>query len=91
MELRYRNRKIESFVLRQSKRFGIGSQLGKRLHQLRQAPDLRAVTAIGNCHRLQKSRYFEDNMMALNVTANWRLCFKIHPQSLEIVEICDYH
>lgn len=30
-------------------------------------------------------------MMALHVTANWRLCFKVHPTCLEIVDVCDYH
>ena len=50
-----------------------------------------AVTAIGNCHRLQKNRHIEADMMALHVTANWRLCFKVHPTCLEIVDVCDYH
>ena len=91
MQLKYRNRKIRTFVHERSHRFGISSQLKTRLAQLRKAPDIRSVTAIGNCHRLQKTRHIESDMMALHVTANWRLCFKVHPSCLEIVDVCDYH
>lgn len=91
MQLRYRNRKIRTFVHERSQRFGICSQLKMRLAQLREAPDIRSVSAIGNCHRLQKNRHIEADMMALHVTANWRLCFKVHPTCLEIVDVCDYH
>lgn len=91
MQLRYRNRKIRTFVHERSQRLGICSQLKTRLAQLRKAPDIRSVTAIGNCHRLQKTRHIESDMMALHVTANWRLCFKVHPSCLEIVDVCDYH
>lgn len=78
MQLRYRNRKIRTFVHERSQRFGICSQLKMRLAQLREAQDIRSVSAIGNCHRLQKNRHIEADMMALHVTANWRLCFKVH-------------
>lgn len=91
MQLKYRNRKIRTFVRERSQRFGICSQLKMRLAQLREAPDIRSVSAIGNCHRLQKNRHIEADMMALHVTANWRLCFKVHPTCLEIVDVCDYH
>lgn len=91
MHLKYRNRKIRTFVRERSQRFGICSQLKMRLAQLREAQDIRSASAIGNCHRLQKNRHIEADMMALHVTANWRLCFKVHPTCLEIVDVCDYH
>ena len=48
MHLKYRNRKIRTFVRERSQRFGICSQLKMRLAQLREAQDIRSAKSARN-------------------------------------------
>ena len=48
MQLRYRNRKIRTFVRERSQRFGICSQLKMRLAQLREVQDIRSAKSARN-------------------------------------------
>ena len=91
MKLSFRNKKIENFVSFRRQDLPYRVKLLKRLDQLRSAPDLRTVRELAKCHRLQKSAKIEADVWALNVTANWRLCFRVKRTQIVILDYCDYH
>ena len=92
MKLEIQNKKISTLVRKGNAKLPFPEKLLNRLRQLERAPNARSVARIAKCHRLQKeARFAFDDMMALNVTANWRLCFRIKPPKVIIMDYCDYH